>query len=310
MALGSITRRFMSKLSSELLSLFPRYCSNSKKSKGISMKILVILTIAIILSLVGISLNIFKGQQAKGQESHASKLARLKDEKLPLEDRIGTAKEIGVNELRLALPIVEYEYVENVDDAIKRSDVITAQPIESFSKHVSGTKIITWYKFRILERIARRTIPPCCDIPATIPQELLPLGENELLVPIVGGKLVIEGMTVNQSSHLTEYFSSETKTEQIPHPTALHHRIAGNKTYLIFIKPQPSRQFVMLHFGPAGVFEVSSDDNLVPSLNRNNRHPLVRSIMELGVDGNELSLHKQKSKLELFRTLVQQRNGR
>jgi hypothetical protein len=272
------------------------------------MKILVILTIAFILSLVGISLSIIKARQPKGQEPDASKLGRLKDQKLPLEERIRAAKDLGVDEISLSLPIAEYEKAINLDDAIKRSDVVTAQPIESFTELVSGT-IVTWYKFRILERIARRTMPPCCDISATIPQELLPLGDDEFLAPIVGGKLVVEGVTVNQSSRLTEYFSSETKTAQIPHPTALHHNIAGNKTYLIFFKPEPTRPFVMLHFGSAGVFEVSSDGNMVPSLNRNHRHPLVRDIMELGVDGNELSQHKQKSKLELFRTLVQQRKG-
>jgi hypothetical protein len=233
-----------------------------------------------------------------------SKLARVKDQKLPLEERIVTAKEIGVDEIRLELPIGEYEEVENVGDAIKRSDVIRAQAIESFSELVSAT-VVTWYKFRILERIARRTASSCCDIPATIPKELLPLGENESLIPIVGGKVVIDGVTIYQPSPTTEYFSLETRTEQIPHPTALHHRIAGNKTYLIFIKPQPSRQFVTLHFGPAGVFEVTSDDNLIPSVNRNNLHPLVRDIVELGAEGKELSTHNQKSKLELFRALVQ-----
>jgi hypothetical protein len=268
------------------------------------MKILVALTIVFVL-LAGISLNVFNGQRAKGQES-ASKLARVKDNKLPLEARIATAKDIGVDEISLSLPIGEYEPAKNVDDAIKRSDVITAQPIESFSELVSGTTIVTWYKFRVLERIARRTMPPCCDTPATIPKELLPLSENELLIPIVGGKLVIEGVTVNQSSLMTEYFSSETKVDQIPNPTALHHRIAGNKTYLIFVKPQPSRPFVMLHYGPAGVFEISPNDDLFPSVNRKNGHNLVRGIVELGANGKELSTHNQKSKLELFRTLVQQ----
>jgi hypothetical protein len=274
------------------------------------MKILAVITIAFVLSLAGSSLKIFKGQQANGQEPRASKLARLKDQRLPLEERIRTAKEIGVDEIRLSLPIGEYEEVENVDDAIKRSDVIRAQLVESFSVLVSGTNIGTWYKFRVLERIARRTAPPCCDIPGTIPEELLPLGDNELLVPIVGGKLVIDGVTVNQASRMTEYFSSETKTEQIPHPTALHYRIAGNKAYLMFIKPHPSRQFVMLHYGSAGVFEVTSDDNLVPSVNRDNSHPLVRGIVELGTEGKELSTHNQKSKLELLKAHVQQRNGR
>lgn len=273
------------------------------------MKTLIVLTIAFVSSLAGITLSVFKGQQANGQEN-ARKLARMKDNKLPLEDRIGAAKDIGASEISLSLPIAEYEYAENVDDAIKRSDVITAQPIESFSELVSGTTIVTWYKFRILERIARRTMPPCCDIPAIIPKELLPLSENELLIPIVGGKLVIEGVTVNQSSPMTEYFSSETKTDQIPNPTSLHHRIAGNKTYLIFVKPQPSRPFVMLHYGPAGVFEISPDNDLIPSVIRKNGHNLVRGIVELGVNDKELSTHNQKSKFELFRTLVQQSKSR
>ncbi len=273
------------------------------------MKILPVITIAFALSLDGASLNIFKGRQAKGQEPDASKLARVKDQKLPLEERIATAKEMGVDEIRLALPIGEYEVVENVDDAIKRSDVVRAQAIESFSELKSAT-VVTWYKFRVLERIARRTSSPCCDIPATIPKELLPLGENELLIPIVGGKVVVDGVIVYQPSPTTEYFSSETRTEQIPHPTALHHRIAGNKTYLMFIKPQPDRQFVTLHYGSAGVFEVNSDDKLVPSVTHNNSHPLVRGIVELGAEGKELSTHKQKSKLELFRALVQQQKGR
>jgi hypothetical protein len=272
------------------------------------MKILVVLATVIALSLAGISLNVFRGQRAKGQGS-ASKLAKLKDEKLPLGDRIRTAKDIGIDKISLELPVGEYEDVENIASAIKRSDVILAAPIESFSYLVSGTTIVTWYKFRISERIARRKASKCCDIPATIPKELLPLGEDEILIPIVGGKLVIEGVTVNQSSALVEHFSTELTTEQISHPTASHHRIVGNKRYLLFIKPQPHHQFATLHFGPDGIFEVGSDNNIVPLVGRN-RHILVRSIADLGADTKELSKNEPKSKLELFRAFVQQQGGR
>jgi hypothetical protein len=271
------------------------------------MKRFIILSIALGLSLAGITFSVIRGQQTNVRDE-----TRLKDNSLSLQERIKIAKDIGVNKITLELPRGEYEAVENLDAAIRNSEVISAQPVESFTELVNGASkstVLTWYKFRIIERITHKIISQCCEVPTVIPKELLPLGENELLIPIVGGSLDIQGITINQNSPLTEYFSLEPVTEQVPHPSALHYRIASNKMYLLFVKPQPSNQFATLHFGHSGVFEISSDENLTPAVSRA-RHPLIREILSLNSNSNRSLNQNPVSKLGLFRDRVRQQENR
>ncbi|HEY0097646.1 MAG TPA: hypothetical protein VGB76_01720 [Pyrinomonadaceae bacterium] len=161
-----------------------------------------------------------------------------------LRQQIAKAKSNGQLELNLSGLIANYEQVKNLDDALTRYTVLIAQPVEERSYLNEHDSITTWYKFKILEPVSQPAVAKSFDF-IQPPVELLPLNDDEILVPRIGGTLTVDGVKVTRSEHIFPTFKKSRK-------------------YLIFVLLDNSIKVGLPDLGPAGVLTINDDNSLTP----------------------------------------------
>jgi len=151
----------------------------------------------------------------------------------------------GKEYLVLPGPLAEYATVKDVDEALAHFGVVIARPAEKESFVQNNIEIMTWYKFKIIENLSQKKLPTCavCDpFDGPIPQGLLPLGSNEILMLRYGGTVRIEDVEVTMVDTQISDFS-------------MAHE------YLLFVATDQSGR-VDRGIGPIGIFTVKEDQAL------------------------------------------------
>ena len=239
------------------------------------MKVKVITLIIIVL----FSLLLFKAFRATSQ-SQQEQIAELQN--APDKDTISwharLARAKGQRKVLIPGPINDYAIgVKGLDDALSHYGAVVAQQISQKS-YIASTnelykdnEIRTWYKFKILENLSQKPLPKCstCGVELytekRIPQELLPLNADEILIETDGGTIEIDGVTVIMLDR------------QIPN-------FSESKRYLLLLSVDPSGKVGLLNMGPVGIYTINSEDMIEPISKQN--HPVVRDIIKL--HGNHL----------------------
>lgn|GEM_PF-3556615 len=112
------------------------------------------------------------------------------------------------------------------------------------SSHLEGdTTIRTWNKFKMLDAIAR--VPPrpkYVNRPA-VSDELLPIREDEIVVPTEGGTTMIDGLEVTQLNSDFEFFHEGQK-------------------YMLALSLDPTTRIGELDLGPVGFLLLNPDNSL------------------------------------------------
>ena len=107
------------------------------------------------------------------------------------------AKAKGQNKISMRAPIGEHaEGVKDLNEALRYYHMILAVPIEKQSRPFEDAGIRTWYKFKIVEKLSHKQLKPCDCVPADLvaPQEMFPLGADEILIPRGGGSVMVDGI--------------------------------------------------------------------------------------------------------------------
>jgi hypothetical protein len=148
----------------------------------------------------------------------------------------------------LRTPIGEHQEVRNFEEAIRSNGIILAELLEKRSYALSDD-IMTWYRFKVVETLTR-SIPSCpsCPFPLEIvPEEMLPMNPDELLIPRSGGEIESDGVKVEMvDPEIREFVLS--------------------KRYILFIQSESPR-LAAIRIGPDGVFSVEGDEKLIPLSN-------------------------------------------
>ena len=133
----------------------------------------------------------------------------------------------------------------SLDEAIEYSSVVVAELLEKKSYEQNGNNIITWNRFRIEEVLFEASKLPCPNcVPEKPPQEMLPLQPGEFLLSKSGGKLIIDGVNVEQKeSGFPEFLE--------------------NSKYLLFLALRPTGTAETLG-GPVGVFRLNAQGKALP----------------------------------------------
>ena len=181
---------------------------------------------------------------------------------VPVENRLkwfaDQAKADGRNEVEVPAPNIEYGGTSpstTLDKALSFYSLVIAQPIQQ-ETFAGDDQIVTWYKFRILERLVTQEHPACkgCD-PLAPPRELPLQSADEFVAAMIGGSVVIDGVTVSMASRLP--------------------KLKLGSSYLLFISKYTTGA-AEIGAGPDGVFELDSNGNLRPL--RKSSHPMHRDI--------------------------------
>ena len=213
-----------------------------------------------VAALILVSLVVFAIGSAwvylRSQKQPAEQIAELEkaEDRGSLKWYARLAKAKGQNRITKWCPESEYaEGVKDLNEALRYSQMILAAPIEKQSFPFEDRDVRTWYKFKIVEKLSQKELKPCDCMPADLvaPQEMFPLGADEILIPRGGGSLMVDGIEVTEDDVGYPQFALTTR-------------------YLLFLNTNDSGQIGVLGMGPAGVFVEREDDRLEPLSQRTN----------------------------------------
>jgi hypothetical protein len=151
------------------------------------------------------------------------------------------AKLKGEPEILLLGPFADYATsVNNIDEVLSHFGVVVAQPVDKRSYVYNADEIRTWHKFKVIENLSEKELPRCasCGLPAGhLPQEMLPLNRDEILIETYGGTVDIDGIKVTMIDRQIPAFMESNK-------------------YLLFLSTDPSGNVGLLRMGPIGIFTI------------------------------------------------------
>jgi hypothetical protein len=133
-----------------------------------------------------------------------------------------------------------------LQDAFASLSVVVAEPFESKSSISGDDEIITWYHCRLVDTISIRPPLVCdgCPQPLEKPADIKPTELGEVLIPKVGGTVVVDGVRITM--------------QDVDMPDLVLH-----KRYLVFVSISPNG-VARLSGGPTGVFRITDGDLLEP----------------------------------------------
>jgi hypothetical protein len=192
----------------------------------------------IVLVLGGIIAMVWTMKIRSGNREQELKTLQESPERGTIEWHVRLAKTKGENRAYLPREKVTYEdEVKNLAEAMRHFAAIIATPIQRTSM-VYHDSVMTWYKFRIEERLSEGTPLQCADCFPTdleVPPQMLPVASDELLIPRNGGSVKVDGVSL---------IAEEVSFSQF----RISHK------YLLFLQIDPSKNVALLKMGPTGVF--------------------------------------------------------
>ena len=193
-------------------------------------------------------------QQRTPQQRIAELEQRQRNSRANFRERIELARLRGQRQLLLPAVINNWTFdmpanPEAADQALSNYTVVIAQLIGKKS-YMSGEEGAgdegiggTWNKFRIIETLSQAPPQPQLGTWSHIPEEWLPVGENEFLMHSHGGTVTIDGVEV------TQYEAS------IP-------PFREGQRYLLVLSLDPSTRIGTMALGLYGYSPVNSDNTL------------------------------------------------
>lgn len=214
------------------------------------MKSKWIILIAFAFILIGVGVIKTATQNKKGITQQQTAELEEKDKRgnLKFKERVQLAKARGQQQIIIPsvtnlYPIFQSE--DGLDENLSRYTVVTAQPLKKISYIDPSGAIRSWYKFRVIDFFSQ-TQPLQSFVSRTIPEELLPIKDNEIVVPKDGGTVKVEGIEIIQNE------------EGFP---AFQH----SQKYLLLLSFNSTTKIGELALGPQSVLPINADDTLDPS---------------------------------------------
>src|SRR5262249_9749247 len=148
-----------------------------------------------LLASVGLVLALFGlGLRRVSSISKQEQLKEIEDatDKGSVAWHVRKAKVTGDKQITIPSEFGLPEQFTGLDDAMSRFKAILGEPIEKYTA-AKDESLVTWYKFKVLEDLSSNGVKGCssCGDSVNIPDELLPLESDEILVPQPGGVLTI-----------------------------------------------------------------------------------------------------------------------
>ncbi|MCI0663167.1 MAG: hypothetical protein L0220_19040 [Acidobacteria bacterium] len=171
---------------------------------------------------------------------------------------------------------------EALKEALSYFAVIVAEPIEKKS-YADKHNVVTWYRFRIIETLNPRPLAPCpgCSGSFDPPSDLLPIGNDEILILQGGGTIIIDGVKV------VHHYSNQ--------PYSLFQK------YLLLLRPDSTKRTGVAGLGSSGLFTVDSEGIL-------KRTTLHHSALSMYIHNNhQNSLDRLKSDIQRLERQINRR---
>jgi hypothetical protein len=220
-----------------------------------------------LILLFGIGLGIRGTFNARRQDGQAQeKVARLEEKRkqgrINIREAVELAKAKG--EKRADVPSLLTLYMnlaagpEELDDKLTQYTVVVAQLVDKKSYTPDEAVIRTWNKFKVIETLSQGLVKSPYFPWPPVPDQLLPLREDEILVHTHGGVVTTDGVEVIQKDTDVPSFQKSQK-------------------YLLVLSYDPPTKKGILEMGPQSLLRINVDNSLDES---EDKHPLQQLVKE------------------------------
>ena len=209
------------------------------------MKIKIIVLVAIVIAII--TATVMNSSSTGKQKPSERIIAELEDkekrQKLTLNERVQSAKARGQKKIVAPGMITLYPVAgspEELDGLLSNFTVVIAQPVASHG-YVESEVINTWYKFKILDTFSQA--PPRPSFRSlTKPEALQPASDEEFLLHVGGGNVVIDGVEIASTEEGMPVFQTTQK-------------------YLFILSLDPTTRIAELAVGPQSFLPLNHDSS-------------------------------------------------
>jgi hypothetical protein len=198
-----------------------------------------------------------------------------KQDSMSLSEKVELAKIRGKKSVD-ASPVVSLhpvaKTVEEMDRLLSMYSVILAEPIEERGYLSDFQAIKSWYKFRVVD-VLFQAPPRPSFADRRIPKDMLPVNADEFLLPLEGGKALVEGVEVTQ------------RDQSMP-------RLEKFKRYLLLVSFDPSSRIAEPALGAQSFLSVNADN----SLDASSDNHLLKQALKKFHNGSLDQLKRDKQK--------------
>jgi hypothetical protein len=192
-----------------------------------------------------------------------------------LREKIELAKIRGQKKVDAQTTVSLYPVAKTKDEMdrlLSSYSVILVDPIAERGYLSDQQTLQSWYKFKIVDTIIQ-SAPRRSFAERQIPPDVLPVNLDELMVPLEGGTIVVDGVEVTQ------------RDQSLP-------RIDKSKRYLLLVSFDPTSRIAELALGGQSILPVNSDN----SLNSDSDKHLLQQTIKKFHNGSLDQLKRNKQK--------------
>ncbi len=168
-----------------------------------------------------------------------------------LRRRVAEARQRGESRLSILSPMNCDRVSVNLRDALAHYSVLLVRPVERRT-YEAESGLRSWYRLQVVETLSvRPRVRSAWDSDGDgPPADMLPIGEDELLIPVRGGTMFINGVIVS-------------------HQASSDLNFAPGQTYLLFLNlDAESRVAHTPWLDIVGIFAVNEDGTFQPTTSR------------------------------------------
>lgn len=230
--------------------------------------------IFITVGLLAVAITAISRSQ-KHSPTRRMELEQKERDALSLREKVELAKLKGQKNVDASPVVTLYpraQTVDEIDRLFSSYSAIIAEVVDERS-YLSDFQVIkSWYKFKIIDALIQSPHQRSFA-ERQIPTDLLPVNTDEFLLPLEGGKVVIDGVEVTQRDQSTP-------------------QIDKAKRYLLLVSFDPSSRIAEPSLGGQSILPVNKDNSLD---SKSDQHILQQTIKKFHHSSlDQLKRNKQK----------------
>jgi hypothetical protein len=209
------------------------------KSLKLLSSLALIGSVLVLIGLVGVSSPNGRQDQLREQDSSPDRT---------IVGQLHRAKSTGVQVINIPGGHIWPQAIKNLDQMITDFKAVIAEPIEEQVYLADLNRLKTVYKFKIIEELSPGHPPSCaqCDSPPAVPDALLPLIPDEIVVAVPGGDITVDGIRLTYITNLTVDLATGSVAANTPVETwaptdeapIASQLVAKPKRFLLFLMMQ------------------------------------------------------------------------
>lgn len=215
-------------------------------------KIVILLVVVIaVLSITSSMLTAPKNRQRPNQAQDNKRIEKLEEKEKQGRINLVEAAELGKSrgQKRIVVPALATLYLgtassaDELDQKLADYTVVVAKLVDKKSYMRDVAVVRTWNKFQIVDTLHNAPPRPLYVTWPSIPEELLPLNEDEILVHTEGGAVTIDGVEVAQADSDVAAFRKSQK-------------------YVLVLSLDPQSKIGLVELGPQSYLHINPDESL------------------------------------------------